>query len=338
MAAAAEEEEEEVCPTCRVDLPPGPEQLYEDAVLRWMVLGRPYFTGNDKPFRELSRADRVAMDGLLDEIEGFAERGVPPKARIFMAELYTYGQGRAVDPTKAAGWWRRSADAGNVGALTNLGIMYKYGQGVPQDYSRALACYREAADRGDAKAALNLANMYSTGTGCDSRNEKEAHYWYLKAAKQGNATAQYNCALQMAAGHGCPVDGTASEAFMRASAAQGNEHAARVIAIAAEEMMSAEERAAAAAFPFPLGSHVLLSGLKARPELNGEVGIVMAFQKASKRWSVQIIATTAGWLNGVYNSGGQGSGEAAGATFNLKPENLQLLKRKVDGQSFNVDV
>ena len=37
----------QVCPTCRVDLPPGPEQVWEEAARRWVVLDRRYSQGDD---------------------------------------------------------------------------------------------------------------------------------------------------------------------------------------------------------------------------------------------------------------------------------------------------
>ena len=47
----------QVCPTCRVDLPPGPEQVFEEAVRRWMVLARRYGQGDDKPWRRIRNGD-----------------------------------------------------------------------------------------------------------------------------------------------------------------------------------------------------------------------------------------------------------------------------------------
>ena len=37
----------QVCPTCRVDLPPGPEQVYEEAIRRFLVLARRYGQGEE---------------------------------------------------------------------------------------------------------------------------------------------------------------------------------------------------------------------------------------------------------------------------------------------------
>ena len=47
----------QVCPTCRVDLPPGPEQVFEVAVRRWWVLHCRYGQGDDKPWRRIRNGD-----------------------------------------------------------------------------------------------------------------------------------------------------------------------------------------------------------------------------------------------------------------------------------------
>ena len=48
----------QVCPTCRVDLPPGPEQVYEEAVRRFLVLHRRYYQGDGgEPWRRIRNGD-----------------------------------------------------------------------------------------------------------------------------------------------------------------------------------------------------------------------------------------------------------------------------------------
>jgi TPR repeat protein len=39
-------------------------------------------------------------------------------------------------------WFRQAADAGNSGAMNNIGWLYHYGRGVPQDYAEAMRWYR----------------------------------------------------------------------------------------------------------------------------------------------------------------------------------------------------
>ena len=49
---------QQVCPLCRADLPPGPEQLFDEAIRRWWVLHHRYGQGEDKPWRKVHVRDR----------------------------------------------------------------------------------------------------------------------------------------------------------------------------------------------------------------------------------------------------------------------------------------
>ena len=89
----------QVCPTCRVDLPPGPEQVFEEAVRRWMVLHRRYGQGDDEPWRRIRNTD---------------DRRENAEVVRMMTE---------------------AAEQGHALAQQHLGFMYNFGQGVPQSLS-----------------------------------------------------------------------------------------------------------------------------------------------------------------------------------------------------------
>jgi localization factor PodJL len=59
----------------------------------------------------------------------------------------------AVDDPKNLENLRAQAQAGDVAAQLELGILYEYGFGMPEHMVPALAWYLRAADNGDAKAA-----------------------------------------------------------------------------------------------------------------------------------------------------------------------------------------
>ena len=107
----------QVCPLCRADLPPGPEQLFDDAMRLYVVLYRRYNQDTDgcTPWRIRSVEDRRSAEKMVHMLE-------------------------------------EAADQGLAEAQFNLGCMYKHGQGVAQDYSAAMKWYRMAADQGDRKA------------------------------------------------------------------------------------------------------------------------------------------------------------------------------------------
>ncbi len=62
-------------------------------------------------------------------------------------------------PPPALRKYHKAADAGNAGAMTNIGFMYDNGHGVKEDYTEAMRWYRKAADRGDDDAKATLESL-----------------------------------------------------------------------------------------------------------------------------------------------------------------------------------
>ena len=87
------------------------------------------------------------------------------------------------------------------------------------------------------------------------------------------------------------------EHMLRKAAAQGHENSAKNIQMI-EEAQQRQQQAAAAAVsstsspqsppPLPIRTNVQLRGLKAKPELNGQRGVVTGFDASSGRCSVQL--------------------------------------------------
>mmetsp|Transcript_4424 Transcript_4424/g.11235 ORF Transcript_4424/g.11235 Transcript_4424/m.11235 type:complete len:843 (+) Transcript_4424:58-2586(+) len=113
------------------------------------------------------------------------------------------------DSATAAGWYRKGADGGSAGSMTNLGMLYEKGDGVPQSWPDALKLYREAAVLGDTRAspaaAQNLCNCYTNGWGVEV-NLAEAASWLERAAKLGSAEAMFDLGYRYERGQGLPAD------------------------------------------------------------------------------------------------------------------------------------
>jgi Sel1 repeat len=91
-----------------------------------------------------------------------ANAGVVP-ALFNIGFIYNFGAKGEInsmsvpeDDQEAAKWYRKAVDAGDVGAMNNLGVMYRKGQGVPQDEAEAMRLFQKAADAGNAEAKDNL--------------------------------------------------------------------------------------------------------------------------------------------------------------------------------------
>ena len=155
--------------------------------------------------------------------------------------------------------------------------MYANGQGVTQDYSAAMKWYRMAADQGHAGAQNNLGIMYCGGQGVP-QNTSEALRWLHKAQVQGDERAKQGIEFIMQA--------------MRETRAS--------------QQTNNSSMPPPSASPIPIGMRVELHGLKAKPQLNGQYGIVVGYVASSSRCTVAL-------------EGARGETETK---MSIKPENL----------------
>ena len=153
--------------------------------------------------------------------------------------------------------------------------------------------------------------MYANGQGV-AKDESTAVKWYRKAAEQGLVQAQNNLAGMLADGQGVPQNFSEALRWLRKAAAQGDKNAA--IGIKHVQGMQEQQQQAAAAAesspsPAPIPTNtttVHLRGLQAKPELNGQRGVVTGFDASSGRCSVQL--------------------EDGRGPYKIKPENLEVVK------------
>ena len=155
--------------------------------------------------------------------------------------------------------------------------MYENGQGVAQDYSAAMKWFRMAADQGHEKAQYNLGFMYYQGQGVP-QNTSEALRWLHKAQVQGDEIAKQGIEFIMQA--------------MRETRAS--------------QQTNNSSMPPPSASPIPIGTRVELHGLKAKPQLNGQYGIVVGYVASSGRCTVVL-------------EGARGKTETK---MSIKPENL----------------
>jgi clan AA aspartic protease (TIGR02281 family) len=90
------------------------------------------------------------------------------------------------DYATALAIFRPLAEAGDVTAQFDLGVMYANGQGLVQDYIQALTWYRRAADQRSADAQNNIGNLYRYGRGVP-QDKVRAYMWFNLAASALNA-------------------------------------------------------------------------------------------------------------------------------------------------------
>ncbi len=120
--------------------------------------------------------------------------------------------------------WVALARNGDVGAMSNLGVMHALGLGVAPDPALAVELYRAAAHRGSAVAQNNLGIAYFLGRGVE-RDKSQAVQWLGAAERQGLSLAENTLGVwNLLGGHERP----GAIRLARAVARRGSFDAARL--------------------------------------------------------------------------------------------------------------
>ena len=126
-----------------------------------------------------------------------------------------------------ANYLRKLAEAGNIEAQNQVGLLYNDGQGVPQNFERASLWFRKAAEQGHAGAQVNLGTLYFLGHGV-SKSDQEALFWLRKAAGQRDALAFAKLGRMYERGRGVSQDLIQAHMWYNLSAAHGEKRAAEI--------------------------------------------------------------------------------------------------------------
>jgi len=108
-----------------------------------------------------------------------------PQAQFYLGRLYEEGgAGLAKNPAEARRWYERAANAGDRGAMHNVGLMYFEGLGGAKNLTSAAQWFRKAANLGLVDSQFNMGQLYEQGLGV-TQNSAEAYKWYLLAGRAG---------------------------------------------------------------------------------------------------------------------------------------------------------
>ena len=90
------------------------------------------------------------------------------------------------DDSEAADWYRKASEKGDDLARVFLAGMYSEGQGVSRDYEKAMELYKQSAEAGNGYAMWCIGFNYECGW-CDLDIDLEkALEWYKKASENGH--------------------------------------------------------------------------------------------------------------------------------------------------------
>lgn len=157
------------------------KKLFNKSVANKMT-GKSKETDEEEMLKNAIEFIRVNADGENGDAESQFQYGV-----MFATGHGPGGRGDfPKDIKKAIFWLEKSAAQGNIDALAMIGRVFM-DNGDP---TSAVRYYRMAAEKNHEAACENLAMAYSMGDGV-SKDDVEAHKWFLKAAKAGSAFSQY---------------------------------------------------------------------------------------------------------------------------------------------------
>jgi len=108
-----------------------------------------------------------------------------------LGTMYLYGNGVEQDDVKAKLLFEKAVNMGNADAMAYIGEMYLFGNGVSVDYGQALKWHQKAADAGSAMAMWRIGEAYHRGR-CVAQDAKKAIEWYKKAADKGYTQGMTN--------------------------------------------------------------------------------------------------------------------------------------------------
>jgi len=208
----------QACPLCRTPLPPGSEELADEAARRFMMVSRLVSRG-EASWSALPTAAQRDVDAAFAAWQAAAEKG-DDLSQFNLGVMLRYGQGVVRNDVEAARWWRKAAEQGNADAQCSLGVMYQNGLGVKQSDKEAARWFKKAAGQGDADAQYNLGCLFEEGRGV-AQSDIEAAHWFKESALKGEAKAQYNYGFCLKDGCGVAQNVEEGARWMRKAAEQG---------------------------------------------------------------------------------------------------------------------
>ena len=154
---------------------------------------------------------RAHVEGLgvpqdFDKANAYFERAA---AKNHAGALYNLGisaiDKELQDYAKAADYFRRSSDLGDVEATYSLAFLYRNGQGVAKDEERATTLLKEGADQHHLASMIDYGISLFNGRGTKA-DEPGAAVYLLRAAWRNAPVAQNRLARMYMAGRGVKPD------------------------------------------------------------------------------------------------------------------------------------
>lgn len=199
--------------------------------------------GERKSFEEfVAESKEMAADGdevaglFVDMLNSFSETGDITgldKGKVLSAALPVAESGDETaqslvgqiyyelgDSEKAAYFFEKAADQGQVNACFFIGSMYVDGDGVSKDTAKGIKYLEQAGRMGSLDAQAALGTIFRVGSFGVAEDLEKARYWAELAAEQGHAEMQYLVGVMYRDGQGGAVDYGKAQIWLEKAAEQ----------------------------------------------------------------------------------------------------------------------
>lgn len=190
-----------------------------DSVMASKLYLKAFEKGNTELLEKfIAKAENGDLFSALTLIEA-CERGIPPldKGQTIKYKEIAANLGyrpamldlglhymNAKQAIKAAPWFKKGADAGDVKCAYWYGYQLLNGKGLAPDPAQGANYMLKCAEAGMPKAMVTVGDCYMSGKGL-TRNPEQAVRWYKLAAGAGDRDGQWNLAQCHREGNGTPV-------------------------------------------------------------------------------------------------------------------------------------
>lgn len=163
---------------------------------------------------------------LSEEILQLAENG-NPEMQWVVGNCFYDGRGVEINYSKAAEWFKKSADQGYPGGQASLGFLYLNGLGgLEKDPKLGFEWIQKSVEQEDARGWFTLGQYYRLA----ERNSTEAFQHWTKAAEMGYPPAMANISFCYFHGYGVKQNAEKAFHFAEASALKGDPAGAMFLA------------------------------------------------------------------------------------------------------------
>lgn len=170
-----------------------------------------------------SQSVKYGFNKALFHLKRMATKKGYAEAQYALAKIYSDGDRKVQDKTKAVYWYIQAAEQGHSKAQECLSALYYQGLDVTQDNYQSVFWLLQMASHQEIspKMQYNLGYLYEQGI-CVEQSYSKAFEWYIKAAERGHVGALYNVGYMYYQGRGVTQDHKQAFKWYSLAAAQGH--------------------------------------------------------------------------------------------------------------------